>query len=198
MGALAWLNILVRVIQLFLKSRSGFTLLELLIVLGIVSLLGAIATPLFASFYGSCCLKAVMWEVAGMVKEAKQSALSDKYYAISFDPALGNISLLSGRGADGEWNTDDDEVVRRLRLRAKGGGLSFGYGSYGPIPGYAPADDGITFPNNNTLICNPDLTSNAGTVYLYSRHGGAMALTMNSRDFGYTLRCWNGAGWEIL
>ena len=176
----------------------GFTLLELLVTLAVVAILGAISTPLFFSFYGNCCLKALMWEIAGMVKEAKQSALGEKYYAISFDPAEGKISLLSGRGADGKWNTADDEVVRSVRLRDKGGGLSFGYGSYGQRPGRYSSDDGIAFPNNNTLICNPDLTGNAGTVYICSRYGGAMALTMNSEDFGYTLRRWNGSGWERL
>jgi len=180
------------------KCGRGFTLLELVITLTVVMVLGAIATPLFASFYGTCCLKAVVWEIAGMVREARQCALSEKYYAISFDPALGSFSLLSGRGSDGEWNTADDEVVRTVRLKDKGGGLTFGYGSYGQIPGYAASDDGITFPNNNTLICNPDLTGNAGTVYIRSTHGGAMALTLNSTDFIYTLRRWNGSGWEKM
>lgn len=198
MGALPRQNVLSGKARKSLRCRRGFTLLELLITLTVVVVLGAIATPLFASFYGSCCLKAVMWEIAGMVKEAKQCALSEKYYAISFDPARGSFSLLSGRGSDGEWNTADDEVVRSVRLKDKGGGLCFGYGSYGQIPGYATSDDGITFPNNNTLICNPDLTGNAGTVYIRSSHGGAMALTMNSTDFGYTLRRWNGSGWEEM
>ncbi len=198
MGALFRQNFRSRVAQIRLGADNGFTLLELLITMAVLAILVAVSTPLFASFYSSCCLKSVIWEIAGMVKEAKQCALSEKYYAISFDPALGKISLLSGRGADGEWNTADDEVVRSLRLKDKGGGLCFGYGSYGQIPTYAPSDDGITFPNNNTLICNPDLTSNAGTVYIRSRHGGAMALTMNSTDFGYTLRRWNGSEWEKM
>jgi prepilin-type N-terminal cleavage/methylation domain-containing protein len=176
-------------------AKGGFTLLEILVAVTILAILVALTTPLFASYYGECCLKAVMWEIAGMVKEAKQNALNEKYYAVSFDPDQGTISLVSGRGPDGEWNTADDEVVRTLRLRDKGGGLSFGYGSHGPIPTYAPATDGISFPNNNTLICNPDLTCNAGTVYIHTRLGAAMALTMNSTDFGYTIRRWNGSGW---
>ena len=137
MVALSWQDIRSHGLQSLSKSRHGFTLLELLITLAIVAVLLAVSTPLFASFYGSCCLKSVMWEIAGMVKEAKQCALSEKYYAISFDPALGKISLLSGRGDDGEWNTTDDEVVRSLSLKDKGGGLCFGYGSYGQIPTYA-------------------------------------------------------------
>ena len=115
----------------------GFTLLELLITLAVVAILGAISTPFFLSFYANCSLKTVMWEIAGMVKEAKQSALGEKYYAISFNPEAEKISLLSGRGPDGKWNTPDDEVVRSIRLRDKGGGLCFGYGSYGRIPGIA-------------------------------------------------------------
>jgi hypothetical protein len=170
----------------------------LLVTLAVLAILFSVATPLFASYYGECCLKAAMWEIAGMVREAKQCALNEKYYAISCNPDQGIISLLSGRGADGEWNTADDDVVRSLRLSGKGGRLSFGYGRYGPIPGYAASVDGISFPNNNTIICNPDLTGNAGTVYIRSRHGSAMALTINSEDFGYTLRRWNGSEWARL
>ncbi len=198
MVALSGQNVRLLGMKRLFESGGGFTLLELLVTLAVLALLVALATPLFASYYAECCLKSVMWEIAGMVREAKQCALSEKYYAISFDPDQGKISLLSGRGVDGEWNTADDEVVRTRRLSDKGGGLVFGYGSYGPIPTYAPSDDGITFPNNNTMICNPDLTGNSGTVYIRSRHGGAMALTMNSEDFGYTLRRWSGSGWEIM
>jgi prepilin-type N-terminal cleavage/methylation domain-containing protein len=178
-------------------AGNGFTLLELLVALSILAILVAVTTPLFASYYSECCLKAVIWEIAGMVKEAKQSALSEKYYAICFDPNKGRVSLVSGRGPDGEWNTPDDEVVRTLRLRNKGGGLDFGYGSYGPVPTYAAEPDGVTF-QDNALVCNPDLTGNAGTVYFRSRHGGAMALTMNSTDFGYIVRRWSGSRWEKL
>ncbi len=195
MFALSWRNIG----RYGLKADvDGFTLLELLVTIAVLALLSVLAAPLFASYYSNCCLKAVMWEIAGMVREAKQSALGERYYAIAFDPGRGTVSLLSGRGPDGEWNTPDDEKVRVLRLGDKGGGLAFGYGDYGPIPTYAETDDGITFPNNNTLICNPDLTGNAGTVYIRSRHGGALAMTMNSRDFGYILRRWNGSAWERM
>lgn len=198
MIALSWRKVLCRVVGGPAGTGNGFTILELLVTLAVMGLLGALTSPLFASYYGNCCLKAVMWEIAEMVREAKQSALGEKYFAIAFDPASGKISLVSGRGFDGEWNTADDELVRVLRLRDKGGGLEFGYGSYGPLPGLAATNDGITFPNNNTLICNPDLTGNAGTVYIRSRYGGAMAMTMNSRDFGYKLWRWSGAGWERM
>jgi hypothetical protein len=131
-----------------------------------------------------------------MIEETKQNALvNEKYYAISFNTAAGRVSLLSGRGPDGKWNTADDEVVRSFRLADKGGGLCFSHGSYSPLPKLAVAPDGVSFPNNNTLICNPDLTSNGGTVYVLSASGADMALLMNSTDYGYKMYKWDGGEW---
>jgi prepilin-type N-terminal cleavage/methylation domain-containing protein len=178
-------------------GSRGFTLLELLIVLSIIAVLGAIVTLPLTSYYGGCCVKAVMWDLAGMVREAKQCALEDKYYGICFDAARQTITLVSGRGPDGAWNTADDPVVRIIQLEKRGGALGFGYGSYGPVPTYAVAPDGIAIPGK-TFIFNPDLTGNAGTVYIRSRFGAAMALTMNSTAFGYKLRIWNNSGWSLL
>jgi len=176
--------------------KTGFTLLELLTTVAIIAIISAIAILPVSFFYEKCCVMAAVSEITGMIKEAKQNALSNgKYYAISFNTTNGIISLVSGRGTDGTWNTPDDEVVRSFRLADKGGGLCFGYGSYGPIPTYAATADGVTFPSNNTLVCNPDLTGNAGTVYIRSVSGATMALTMNSTDFGYKMYRWNGKKW---
>lgn len=179
-----------------LADVHGFTLLELLITLSVGAAVMAVAIPAFSSYYGSVCVKAAVWEIVGMVKEAKQRALCDgSYYAVGFDPAVGRVALLAGRGPDGEWNTADDPVVRSFLLVKKGGGVRFGYGSRGPIPGHAETTDGISLQVRHSMVCNPDLTCNAGTVYLEAASGAAMALTVNSRDFSCAIRRWNGACW---
>jgi prepilin-type N-terminal cleavage/methylation domain-containing protein len=135
---------------------TGFTLVELLTVLTVIGIISAISMPALKNLHCTCCLKAAIFEIAAMIREAKQDALAHNVYcAVTFNTTDGIVSLVTGRGADDKWNTPDDPVVRSFTLRQKGGGLRFSHGSYGPIkePGKPPqeeAPDGVSFPTNNT------------------------------------------------
>jgi len=175
-------------------KAEGFTLVELVIVLSIIACISAVSIPVVASYYGNSTLKIAMYDICQVVKEAKALSLSsDQPCAVTFNTVNSTVALVSGRGEDGRWNTSDDQVLRSFKVAGKGGGLRFGYGTCGPVPGLAVSDDGVTFQVNNSMVCNQDMTSNAGTVYLVSNQGCAMALTANSSAVGYVLRrCTNG------
>jgi prepilin-type N-terminal cleavage/methylation domain-containing protein len=176
-----------------ISSVFGFTLLELIIVLSIVGILVAISCGLYTRIYQNCCISAAMTDIVNMVREVKMSALDGNYYAISFDTEGGIMTMISGRGADGRWNTGDDEVVRSISLRDKGG-VRFGYGDHGPIDPLHETEDGVSF-SGNIYICNDRMTGTAGTVYIISPSGAAQAIVINSTYEGYVLWRWNGSEW---
>lgn len=177
--------------------NSGFTLVELLTILSIAGIVSALAISAFSSTYSEVCLKSVMCDLGCMIHETKQNALDGRNLAIGFSPDSGTIRLITGRGPDGKWNTPDDEVKRIIHLAGKGGGLKFGYGRCGPVPKLVVTKSGTTF-QGNTLVCNPELTGNPGTVYIRSSNGMAMALTMNTHDFDYSLRMCKGKSWTEI
>jgi prepilin-type N-terminal cleavage/methylation domain-containing protein len=172
---------------------KGFTVLELVIALTVIGILAAISCPLYSNVYQECCVNAVMTDIINMVREVKMNALGGNYYAIAFDTTGGTMTMISGRGADGEWNTGDDEVARTIHLGGKGG-VRFGYGDHGPLPDRADAPDGVSFPGN-IYICNDRMTGNAGTVYIVSSSGVARAVVINSIYEGYVVWQWSGNEW---
>lgn len=177
------------------RGAGGFTLLELLVVVAIICVLSVIAVPAFNSLYADYCLKAAVWELKDLFKDAKLLSIQDKECAIAFDSANGRAALYSGKGADGKWETGDEQFVRELSLSSKGGGLSFGYGDRGPVPKLAETDDGIAFKDNR-FASDEGLVGKAGSIYIQSAtSGSAMAMVFNASDFSCTLHRWDGTRW---
>lgn len=178
-----------------MTTRKGYTLVEIVVVLSIVLVLGAIATPVIATYRCNCCMKVAVCEICEMIKEARGLALvSDTPVAVSFNPITTEVSLVSDRGADSKWNTADDKIIRSFKLINKAG-MHFGFGSCGPVPGLANEVDGISFQNNNSMVCNQEMSSNAGTVYLFLNESRVTALTVNSSDLKVTIRDCRGGKW---
>ncbi|WP_306535276.1 Tfp pilus assembly protein FimT/FimU, partial [Geobacter sp.] len=167
------------------------TLLELILVVAIISIMSAIAVPAFSSLYGDFRLKSVVREIRDIIRDAKLLSIQDKPCAIEFNPDRSLITLVSGKGDDDKWGTGDESVVRRLALP---GGISFGYGSRGPIKGSNEHKDGISFTDNR-FACLTGITGEKGTVYLQSQSGGAMAVTVNDGEFNLHVRKWSGGEW---
>jgi Tfp pilus assembly protein FimT len=167
----------------------------MVVVVSIMSILAAVATPVVTNYYADCSMKMAVCEICEMVNEARGLALaSNNSVAVTFEPTTTVISLVSDRGSDGRWNTADDTVIRSFRLANKSG-IRFGYRNCGPVPGLASETDGITFQTNNSMVCNQEMSSNAGTVYLMLHGSRVTALTFNSMDTKITIRECRGGKW---
>jgi len=178
-------------------DKDGYTLVEMMVSMSLVGILASISAPIVNSYYVECSMKLAIAEIASMIREARALALaSGEHKGVCFNTTTTAITLALDRGADGKWNTADDAITRSFRLAGRGGGVHFGYGICGPIPGLAAEVDGVSFQTNNSLVCNPDLSSNAGTVYLTSTSARVMAITVNSNNEGYKIRTCSNGSWS--
>jgi len=175
-------------------GEGGFTLLELILVVAIISLLSAVAVPAFSSLYGELRLKSVVRELKDLIRDAKLLSIQDSPCAILFYPDTGMAILVSGKGDDDKWGTGDETVVRTLALPD---GISFGYGNRGPLKGCAATEDGVSFTYNR-FACLSGITGDFGAVYLQNQSGGAMAVTVNSGEFNLGVYRWNRGAWEKI
>jgi prepilin-type N-terminal cleavage/methylation domain-containing protein len=80
-------------------SRSGFTLLELLVVMTLAGVLMALALPRFASLRDGHAVRASVGDIAGSFSLARQTALAQRSaVAVVFDTAGGIIQVRSAKG----------------------------------------------------------------------------------------------------
>ena len=91
-----------------ISSKQGFTLLEIIVVLFIVSLVMAIVLPSFAGF-GESKLKSEAREMASILRYMNDSAVSRKEtFLIRFDL---DKNMVTGQGPDGEKTKKFDDMT---------------------------------------------------------------------------------------
>jgi len=83
--------------------RKGFTLLELLVVLVIISIMAAFVGPRVAGSMSTLTLKTAAKKVAASLRYARSQATSEsRLYFVLFDSAKGRLTIKSGQKATNE------------------------------------------------------------------------------------------------
>jgi general secretion pathway protein H len=89
-------------------SRHGFTLIELVVVLFIISIITAVLLPSFAGF-GESRLKSDAREMASILRYMNDSAITRKEtYSLKFDL---DKNIVSWKGPDGEKAKEFDDMT---------------------------------------------------------------------------------------
>jgi prepilin-type N-terminal cleavage/methylation domain-containing protein len=85
---------------LFFKNRKGFTLLEILIVIAMMAVLGAISYPAFTSFSKTYKFRAAGREVLTTAMQARSNAIRDNAtWRVEFDHAANKFNLVAPDGS---------------------------------------------------------------------------------------------------
>jgi len=122
--------------------RKGFTLLELLIVLVIISIMAAFVGPRIAGSMSNLTLKTAAKKVASSLRYARSQATSEsRPYFVLFDTDKGRLTIKSGQtatkedkekeAAEGEQDTGtsegmaDEAVKERFKVYALPEGVRF-------------------------------------------------------------------------
>lgn len=170
-----------------MDTDHGFTLVELLVVVGIGAVVIALAVPAYLSYLPRIRLKAACREVISCLQYARVQAIRDSSaWHVTFTPSSGEFCILD----------DSGNVCRTVTLEHFNG-ISFGSNNPEAIDSNhtPPQADGVSFSGNKAKF-NGNGTSASGTVYLRNGKGDTMAI--GAASAAGRIRAWYdfGAGWE--
>lgn len=98
------------------RKDSGFTLIELFIIVSLISIMTAIIVPNFMQWVSNYRLKNASFEMRSLMQVAKLAAVKEKSYAvISFDVENNSYKsfLDNGESEDTQWTWEEGEKIIR-------------------------------------------------------------------------------------
>jgi type IV fimbrial biogenesis protein FimT len=156
-----------------MKKPNGFTIYELLTVIGIIAVLTAIATPNIISWRTEAKLRGASNNLRADLQMAKLRALREKAIVAVVFTANGYTIFLDNGANPGDWNLDADESL--LRNRQLPAGVTIVLPTTFDDPNNRTRFNGRGFPDQTTL----DGGGLTGTVILQNSGGSQMQLTIN-------------------
>ncbi|MCG8683625.1 MAG: prepilin-type N-terminal cleavage/methylation domain-containing protein [Desulfobacterales bacterium] len=189
-------------------DNKGFTLTEMLIVLGVVVIAAGVAVPNLITWFNNTSVKSASRDLYSAMQQTRINAVSENSSAaIVFDTANNRYYLCSDAGADGIWDSANDllgvgdnvidKAVSLTNFERYQNRVQFGHGNATVAVG-AGFDDEVTYvgPDNVLVISSQGIPNTSGYVYLENPNtGNSYAVGTLTSGLVRLLR-WNGVAWE--
>ena len=190
-----------------LRSQKGFTLIEVLIVITLISIMAAIAGYYLGNQGKKAQLKSAARDLVSNMNLARTGAIRDtRPWAIQFNPGGNSYVILRDSGepfaptdpADPVDWTDGDEISFRTVTLPEN--VSFG-SNLAPVDTNA-VGDGVTYANDR-IVFNPNGTgSESGAVYFTVFNDPSIAnnsFAVSSLAATGRVKFWSnhGSGWSF-
>jgi type IV fimbrial biogenesis protein FimT len=143
-----------------IRKNSGFSLIELIIVMAILGIVLAIAAPNFTKYLHNTNLKTAVRDLAGDIHNTKQTAAAHAvYYEMVFDNTNNNYSIVKC----GSNSTDACNVTTASKSPASAAGYI--------------AIDSLTYPASKISFQPRGTISPSGSITLKNDKGSTATIT---------------------
>lgn len=173
-------------------QAKGFTLTEVIVVVAIIGILSAIATPTIIAWVPNYRLKSAARDVYSILQKARSIAVkSNRDTAVVFDVANNRYSLCDDWLAGACVGTS-----QTIDLSNSGSGIKFGHGNAtAAVPGGAFPANNVSY-NTSTAVFNSRGLGNAGNVYL-DHQSNTNTYAIGSLTSGaIRILKWQGGSWQ--
>lgn len=158
-----------------MQKKAGFSLIELIIVLGIIAILSAIITPNIINWLRGQGLKTAVSELQGNLQLAKLSAIRQNQ-----DCKVENLNIGSGSYKI----TCNGMLIKSVVLSSYGGGVIFGM-----PPSFSGTMAG-------TMTFSSDGTSSLSSIFLTDNKRSAYYRAQTFLSGGIVTSKWDGSSWQ--